>query len=152
MQKIEKLQTPEDGEVQLNRLGSKAFENLKKRVKQKVIQIAKELVELYAKRELTEGFAFAPDNKLQEEFEESFEYEPTPDQTNAVLDIKKDMESKKPMDRLICGMLALVKQKLHAGGFPCILSKTSRSSCSYNDSRVNIMKILENVLLLSSKY
>lgn len=124
LQKIEKLQTPEDGQVQLNRLGSKAFENLKKRVKQKVIQIAKELVELYAKRELTEGFPFPPDNKLQEEFEESFEYEPTPDQVNAVLDIKKDMESKKPMDRLICGDVGFGKTEVAMrAAFKCILSK-----------------------------
>lgn len=124
LQKIEKLQVPENTEVQLNRLGSKAFENLKKRVKQKVIQIARELVELYAKRELTEGFAFPPDNKLQEEFEDSFEYEPTPDQVNAVLDIKKDMESKKPMDRLICGDVGFGKTEVAMrAAFKCILSK-----------------------------
>lgn len=124
LQKIEKLQTPEDAEVHLNRLGSKSWETLKKRVKQKVIQIAKELVELYAKRELVEGYAFPPDSKLQEEFEASFEYDPTPDQVSAVIDIKKDMESKRPMDRLICGDVGFGKTEVAMRAtFKCVLSK-----------------------------
>lgn len=124
LQKIERLQQPEDGEVKLNKLGSKVWENQKKRVKEKVIKIAQELVELYAKRELMEGFAFPPDSKLQEEFESSFEYIPTPDQVAATNDIKRDMESARPMDRLVCGDVGFGKTEVAMRAvFKCVLSK-----------------------------
>lgn len=113
LQKIERLDTPDgDAVPKLDRLGSKRWENQKARVKQKVIQIARDLVELYAKRELIEGFAFPVDSKMQEEFDESFEYEPTPDQVHATADIKRDMESKRPMDRLICGDVGFGKTEV----------------------------------------
>lgn len=124
LQKIERLQQPDEVEVKLNRLGSKLWENQKKRVKEKVIKIAKELVELYAKRELVEGFAFPPDSKIQEEFEASFEYTPTPDQISATADIKRDMESGKPMDRLVCGDVGFGKTEVAMRAvFKCVLSK-----------------------------
>ncbi len=124
LQKIEKLQTQESEAVKLNSLGSKLWENQKRRVKERVIKIAKELVELYAKRELTEGFAFPPDSKMQLDFEKAFEYEPTPDQLQATADIKRDMESARPMDRLICGDVGFGKTEVAMRAvFKCILAK-----------------------------
>ena len=123
LQKIERLDTQEI-EPKLDRLGSKAWENLKERVKKKVIQIARELVELYAKRELVDGFDFPPDGKLQKEFEDAFEYEPTPDQVKATEDIKRDMESRRPMDRLICGDVGFGKTEVAMrAAFKCVVSK-----------------------------
>ena len=124
LQKIERLETSEENPPKLDKLGSKNWDNLKKRVKEKVIKIAKDLVELYAKRELVEGFGFHPDGKLQREFEDSFEYEPTPDQVRAVADIKRDMESRRPMDRLICGDVGFGKTEVAMrAAFKCIDSK-----------------------------
>ncbi len=124
LQKIERMQNDDEHAPELNKLGTKTWENLKARVKQKVVQIARELVELYAKRELVEGFAFPPDSRLQQEFEAAFEYEPTPDQVNAIADIKRDMESKRPMDRLICGDVGFGKTEVAMRAvFKCILAK-----------------------------
>lgn len=123
LQKIERLENSE-AIPKLDRLGGKSWENLKKRVKQKVIQIARDLVELYAKRELIEGFEFPPDGKLQREFEEAFEYEPTPDQVKATTDIKHDMESRRPMDRLICGDVGFGKTEVAMrAAFKCVVSR-----------------------------
>lgn len=123
LQKIERLDAQEVA-PKLDRLGGKAWENLKERVKKKVIQIARELVELYAKRELVEGFDFPPDGKLQQEFEDAFEYEPTPDQVKATEDIKRDMESRHPMDRLICGDVGFGKTEVAMrAAFKCVVSK-----------------------------
>ncbi len=123
LQKIERLDTQENP-PKLDRLGGKAWENLKERVKKKVIQIARELVELYAKRELVEGFDFPPDGKLQKEFEDAFDYEPTPDQVKATEDIKRDMESRRPMDRLICGDVGFGKTEVAMrAAFKCVVSK-----------------------------
>lgn len=125
LQKIERMQQPDEGvEIKLNSLGSKAWENQKKRVKEKVIKIARELVELYAKREVVKGFAFPRDSKLQEEFEAEFEYIPTPDQVSATADIKRDMESSKPMDRLVCGDVGFGKTEVAMRAvFKCIEAK-----------------------------
>lgn len=121
LQKIERLNPGENSEAKLDRLGSKNWENLKKRVKQKVVQIARDLVELYAKRELVDGFMFPPDGKMQREFEDAFEYEPTPDQVKATAEIKRDMECKKPMDRLVCGDVGFGKTEVAMRAvFKCI--------------------------------
>ena len=123
LQKIERLDHG-DEPPKLDKLGGKSWENLKKRVKQKVIQIARDLVELYAKRELIEGFAFPHDGKLQEEFEDAFEYDPTPDQVKATADIKRDMESRRPMDRLVCGDVGFGKTEVAMrAAFKCVVSK-----------------------------
>lgn len=120
LQKIERL-NQSDEPPKLDKLGSKAWDSLKKRVKQKVIQIARDLVELYAKREMVKGFEFPPDGKLQQEFEDAFEYEPTPDQLKAISDIKRDMESSKPMDRLICGDVGFGKTEVAMrAAFKCV--------------------------------
>ena len=124
LQKIEKMQVEDERTPALNKLGNKSWEALKARVKQKVVQIARELVELYAKRSLVEGYAFPPDSRMQEEFEDAFEYDPTPDQLCAIADIKRDMESKRPMDRLICGDVGFGKTEVAMrAAFKCILSK-----------------------------
>jgi len=87
----------------LNRLGTKEWANTKQKVKANLREVAKDLIELYAKREKVKGFAFSKDSEWQKEFEGSFEFQETDDQMRAIEDIKKDMEKPKPMDRLLCG-------------------------------------------------
>ena len=87
----------------LDRLGGTSWEKAKTRVKKAMRDMAEELLKLYAQRKAVPGHAFAPDTHWQEEFEGAFPYELTPDQVNAIADIKKDMEAPTPMDRLLCG-------------------------------------------------
>ena len=87
----------------LNRLGTQEWEGTKRRIKQSVADIAQELIALYAAREITQGFAFSSDTLWQQELEASFPYMETPDQLEAIIAVKEDMERSKPMDRLICG-------------------------------------------------
>ncbi|RMD99256.1 MAG: transcription-repair coupling factor, partial [Calditrichaeota bacterium] len=87
----------------VHKLGSPDWDRLKKRMRSKVRDIARELVQLYALRKTQKGFAFSPDTTWQKELEASFAYEDTPDQLKATLEVKQDMESDQPMDRLICG-------------------------------------------------
>jgi transcription-repair coupling factor (superfamily II helicase) len=96
----------------LHRLGSNAWANLKNKTKSKVKDIAKDLINLYAKRRAQQGFGFAPDTYLQNELEASFIYEDTPDQEKAIIDVKKDMEALYPMDRLICGDVGFGKTEV----------------------------------------
>ena len=93
------------GEIlpKINKLGSKEWENTKAKVKNNLREVAKELIELYATREKTKGFAFSKDTPWQSQFENSFEYVETDDQLRCIEEIKKDMEKQKPMDRLLCG-------------------------------------------------
>ena len=94
------------------KLGSKAWERLKNSAKSKVKDIAADLIKLYSERYSAPGFAFAPDDYLQQELESSFMYEDTPDQHKAVEDVKKDMEDNHPMDRLICGDVGFGKTEV----------------------------------------
>lgn len=87
----------------LTRLGTREWHSTKRRAKEAARQIAAELLEIYAARELAQGMAFSPDTLWQREMEDSFIYEETPDQLKATLDIKQDMEKPRPMDRLVCG-------------------------------------------------
>ena len=87
----------------LSRMGGKDWENTKTRVKKEVEQVAYDLLRLYAKRKMQKGIQFLPDTNWQVEMEEAFEYTETPDQMKAINDVKADMESEQPMDRLICG-------------------------------------------------
>lgn len=87
----------------VDRLQGTRWEQTKRRVQKAIEEIAADLVDLYAAREILEGFAYSPDNYVLREFEASFEYEETPDQLAAIEDVKRDMESRRPMDRLICG-------------------------------------------------
>ena len=92
-----------EGEPKLNRLGSKEWENTKSRVKSNLREVARDLIELYAKRQKAKGFMFSKDTPWQKEFEDSFPYQETEDQLRCIAEVKKDMESDKPMDRLLCG-------------------------------------------------
>lgn len=87
----------------LDRLGGTSWEKAKTRVKKAMRDMAEELLKLYAARKAMPGYAFSPDTHWQEEFEDAFEWDLTPDQANAVAEIKRDMESPTPMDRLLCG-------------------------------------------------
>ncbi len=87
----------------INKLGSKEWENTKQKVKRNLQEVAKELMELYAKRQKIKGFAFSQDNEWQKQFEDSFPYAETEDQLRCIEETKKDMEQPRPMDRLLCG-------------------------------------------------
>ena len=104
---------PRDGEApRINKLGSKSWTALKHNAKSKVKDIAKELIQLYAKRRASKGFAFSSDTYLQEELESSFMFEDTPDQETATTAVKRDMEDNCPMDRLICGDVGFGKTEI----------------------------------------
>ena len=87
----------------LHKIGGKAWKTLRSKTEAAIREMATELLELYAARQLAEGFAFSPDTRWQKEMESSFLYEDTPDQRQATEDVKRDMESRRPMDRLLCG-------------------------------------------------
>lgn len=100
---VEKYSTGEAAPPRLDRLGSKKWEKLKKKTKEVIREMANELLELYASRKVIKGFCFSPDTPWQMELESSFIYEDTPDQSRASHEVKDDMESQAPMDRLVCG-------------------------------------------------
>lgn len=107
----------EDGfKPKLNKLGTKEWEVTKQKVKKHVSEVAKELVLLYALRSKAQGFAFSKDTPWQKEFESDFEYEPTVDQARAIDEMKRDMESTKPMDRLLCGDVGYGKTEVAIRG------------------------------------
>ena len=102
-----------DGEMpRIGKLGSKTWTTLKTSAKSKVKDIAKELIQLYAKRRASKGYAFSPDTYLQDELESSFMYEDTPDQEAATKAVKQDMEDNCPMDRLVCGDVGFGKTEV----------------------------------------
>lgn len=102
-----------DGTVpKIYKLGSAAWKKLKQKTKTRVKEIAFNLIELYAKRRLQKGFQYDPDSYLQHELESSFMYEDTPDQSTATADVKADMESERPMDRLVCGDVGFGKTEV----------------------------------------
>ncbi len=100
---IRKYIGAEGKEPKINSLGSKDWEKTKAKVKSNLRQVAEELIELYAIRQKTKGFAFSKDTAWQKDFEDSFPYEETEDQLRCISEVKKDMEKDKPMDRLLCG-------------------------------------------------
>ena len=100
---IRKYIGAEKGAPKINRLGSKDWEKTKARVKNNLREVARELIELYAKRQHSKGYSFSKDTIWQKEFEDSFPYVETEDQLRCIEEVKKDMESEKPMDRLLCG-------------------------------------------------
>ena len=103
MHQVTKYTAAEGAAPRLSRMGGADWARTKTRVSEKLAQIADGLVELYAEREVARGYAFGADTPWQAELEEAFPYEPTPDQAKAIVDAKGDMESPKPMDRLVCG-------------------------------------------------
>ncbi len=112
LHKISKY-TGKDGTVpKINKLGSDVWNRLKEKTKIKVKEIAFDLIKLYAQRKAQHGFAHAPDTYMQTELEASFIYEDTPDQSKATADVKKDMESESPMDRLVCGDVGFGKTEI----------------------------------------
>ncbi len=112
LHRIAKYSSKDGAEPNLSTLGSGAWNRLKNKTKSKVKDIARELIKLYAERKRTPGFQFAPDNYLQNELEASFIYEDTPDQLKATNDVKRDMESEHPMDRLVCGDVGFGKTEV----------------------------------------
>lgn len=110
--KISKYRGKEGEPPRVNKLGSGAWQKMKESAKKKLKDIARDLILLYSKRIQEEGFKFSPDSFLQNELEASFIYEDTPDQITATSDIKKDMESSRPMDRLVCGDVGFGKTEV----------------------------------------
>lgn len=112
LHRISKYSGKEGVKPKMNKLGSPAWATAKSKAKSRVKELAFDLIKLYAKRKAEKGFAYSPDNYLQNELEASFIYEDTPDQLKATEAIKKDMESEAPMDRLICGDVGFGKTEL----------------------------------------
>ena len=112
LHKISRFRSREGEAPRINKLGSKSWITLKYNAKSKVKDIAKDLIQLYAKRRASKGYAFSADTYLQEELESSFMYEDTPDQETATAAVKHDMEDSCPMDRLICGDVGFGKTEI----------------------------------------
>ncbi|WP_430467271.1 transcription-repair coupling factor [Winogradskyella ouciana] len=112
LHKITKFNGKDGKPPKVYKLGSKAWKNLKQKTKSRVKEIAFNLIKLYAKRKLKKGFQYAPDSYMQHELEASFVYEDTPDQITSTADIKADMESERPMDRLVCGDVGFGKTEV----------------------------------------
>ena len=111
--KISKYRRGDSGEPpRLSVLGSGAWDRLKEKAKKRIKDIARDLIKLYAKRRREKGFAFSPDSFMQHELEASFLYEDTPDQLKATQELKQDMESARPMDRLVCGDVGFGKTEV----------------------------------------
>lgn len=110
--RIQKYSSAEGHEPKLNKLGSPDWEKLKARTKKRIKDIARDLIRLYAKRKLESGFPFQPDTHWQKEMEASFMYEDTPDQARTTAEMKVDMESPHPMDRLVCGDVGFGKTEI----------------------------------------
>ena len=112
LHQIAKYSSKDGAEPSLSTLGSNTWNRLKSKTKSKVKDIARELIKLYAERKRSKGFQFSPDSYLQTELEASFIYEDTPDQLKATNDVKRDMESESPMDRLVCGDVGFGKTEV----------------------------------------
>ncbi|GAB5401023.1 MAG: transcription-repair coupling factor [Aureisphaera sp.] len=112
LHKISKYNGKDGTTPKIYKLGSAAWKKLKQKTKKRVKEIAFNLIELYAKRRLQKGFQYAPDSYLQHELESSFIYEDTPDQVSSTADVKRDMESERPMDRLVCGDVGFGKTEV----------------------------------------
>ena len=112
LHRIAKYKGREGSAPTISKIGSGAWERLKERTKDKVKDIARDLIKLYATRKGQKGFAYTPDGYMQHELEASFLYEDTPDQAKATVDVKRDMESPMPMDRLICGDVGFGKTEI----------------------------------------
>ena len=112
LHKVSKYKGKEGEPPRLNRIGGGAWERMKERVKTKVKDIARDLIQLYAARLKEKGFAYSRDSYMQHELEASFTYEDTPDQLKATQDVKADMEKARPMDRLVCGDVGFGKTEV----------------------------------------
>lgn len=112
LHKVSKYSSKDSEPPSMSKLGTQDWENKKKKVKKKVKDIAKDLINLYAKRKAAPGFSYPDDSYLQAELESSFLYQDTPDQALATEDVKKDMEQGHPMDRLVCGDVGFGKTEI----------------------------------------
>ncbi len=112
LHKISRFRSKEGEMPRINKLGSKTWSTMKSSAKSRVKDIAKELIQLYARRRASKGYAFSADTYLQEELESSFMYEDTPDQEKATKAVKQDMEDNCPMDRLVCGDVGFGKTEI----------------------------------------
>ena len=112
LHKISKYKGKEGEQPRISKLGTGAWEKLKERTKTKIKDIARDLIKLYSQRKQEKGFRYSPDSFLQHELEASFLYEDTPDQLKATQDVKADMESDRPMDRLVCGDVGFGKTEV----------------------------------------
>ncbi|MEM5566597.1 transcription-repair coupling factor [Psychroserpens sp. AS72] len=112
LHKITKFNGKDGKPPKIYKLGSKAWKTLKQKTKSRVKEIAFNLIQVYAKRKLEKGYQYKPDSYLQHELEASFIYEDTPDQITSTADIKADMESERPMDRLVCGDVGFGKTEV----------------------------------------
>ena len=112
LHRISKYSSKDGSQPTLSKLGSNSWNKLKEKTKSRVKDIARELIKLYAERKNSKGFQYMPDTYLQTELEASFMYEDTADQLKATVDVKRDMESETPMDRLICGDVGFGKTEI----------------------------------------
>ena len=112
LHRISKYSSKDGAQPSLSKLGSNSWNKLKEKTKSRVKDIARELIKLYAERKNSKGFQYMPDTYLQTELEASFMYEDTADQLKATVDVKRDMESETPMDRLICGDVGFGKTEI----------------------------------------
>ena len=112
LHKISKYKGKEGEPPRINKLGTGAWEKIKEKTKSKIKDIARDLIKLYSQRKQEKGYAYTPDSFLQHELEASFLYEDTPDQFKATNDVKADMESDRPMDRLVCGDVGFGKTEV----------------------------------------
>jgi transcription-repair coupling factor (superfamily II helicase) len=110
--RVQKYSSQEGHIPKLHKLGEGSWERLKQKAKRKIKDIARDLIRLYAKRKNEKGFGFSPDSHWQKELEASFMYEDTPDQFKTTEEVKRDMESNSPMDRLICGDVGFGKTEV----------------------------------------
>ncbi len=110
--KISKYHAEEGFAPKIDRLGGKTWQRTKEKVELKIRQLAEKLISLHARREVQRGFSFSPDTELHREFDSFFPYEETPDQIKASEEIKRDMESDRPMDRLLCGDVGFGKTEV----------------------------------------
>ena len=112
LHKISKYKGKEGEPPRISKLGTGAWEKIKERTKTKIKDIARDLIKLYSQRKQEKGFKYSPDSFLQHELEASFLYEDTPDQSKATQEVKADMESDRPMDRLVCGDVGVGKTEV----------------------------------------
>lgn len=112
LHRISKYKGKDNQEPKIYKLGSGAWHKLKQSTKSRVKDIAKDLIQLYARRMASEGFSFSPDSYLQRELEASFIFEDTPDQISSTTAVKEDMEARQPMDRLVCGDVGFGKTEI----------------------------------------
>ena len=157
--RLQKYSSKEGAEPKLSELGNKEWERRKARAKRKVKDIARELIKLYAKRKSEPGIVFPPDTTWQKEMEASFMYEDTPDQATATYEVKRDMESPTPMDRLVCGDVGFGKTEVavraafkavQAGKQVAVLCPTTiLAQQHYNTFRDRLARYAVSVGLLS---